>query len=77
MGKRAHGVKDVALCLAGCLHCDASLLVVVFFDLSQCMPCHSFQQTQEEYDDVNFQVTLLDNEISNKDDNSAMSKLVH
>jgi hypothetical protein len=45
--------------------------------LSQCMPRHSFQQTQEEYDDVNFQVTLLNNEISIKDGNSAMSKLVH
>jgi hypothetical protein len=27
-----------------------SLEVVVFFELSQCMPRHSFQQTQEEYD---------------------------
>jgi hypothetical protein len=41
--------------------------------LSQCMPRHSFQQTQEEYDDVNFQVTLLNNELSNKDDNRVMS----
>jgi hypothetical protein len=55
------------VCLFVCLFVFSVLfLFVVFFELSQCMPRHSFQQTQEEYD-VWRTGTFIDNKTANKD----------